>query len=52
MYDWTRPTDAEVHARNEMNFGDIIWDGPRGKAASNVKVQDEHIQSTDWALKM
>ena len=52
MYDWTRPTDAEVHARNEMNFGDIIWDGPRGTAASNAKVQDEHVQSTDWAFKM
>ena len=46
MYDWRRPTDAEVHAKN---FGDVIWDGPhRGRGSK----EEENIQSMDWALKM
>jgi hypothetical protein len=48
MYDWTRPTDAQVHAGSDMNSGGVIWDGPRNTVAHEAR--DENIQSMDWAL--
>jgi hypothetical protein len=49
IYDWTRPTDAEVLARSEMNFHGVVWDGQSGAMCSK---EEENIQSMDWALKM
>lgn len=50
IYDWTRPANAEVQERSEMNFKGVIWDGQQRSRRGSK--EEEKIQSMDWALKM